>query len=1636
MRRAEKKLQFRMGRWGVRGPNGDGGGSSGGVQDTAGAGATGTARDAAAARSGGGGCGGGGGGPSQLEGMVQSLVFALKFLPFDAVPVAVVVSDGVGDYGGLLDYDSLIMQLCRHDIVVHCVLLEHSEDGGGGGGGRTSNVAAAHPFGFLPDWNGLAHLSAVTGGRLFDLDTLAAAAGVADSGSAGGMTATLPPLQLPPSSTPPAPRGLRPTKLQQLVLFRQSPLNPFSLEPLRRFWSSGAAVLEMPSRDLSRGLGPVTTAHGATPQHRPHQVAAAPGTDAVLPLAGSAATVATRSGAEVGAFREQVHAYSLRGVQLGRLVAMRCSEGFRVVELRVGGGGHTGSGIGDGLGMPAAAAIRQSGLSSSMRGMRAHGCGGSAGFGGRGGGGSGNGAVFAGCGHNSGVGLNMSAGAGGGRVSGRGAMVAVLVRFSLAWRHDVRVDYNMDFGVAPGTALATGQLADAACSAGGSATVKVEVAAGMDFLRRFQAVLQRGGSSGGGVCGGPSAGVAGLGARVGGLFFQLAPAVPSGGGRPWGVAGAGSGAPPHQSWEVAPNRLRLFLRALEEVDRGAAYIYRMGPGSAQLPAATAAPTLGVRRLQSQGGTMESRIVVGLAESSGGNATVAAAAAVAAATAAASRYDWMKDLRTSQWHRWFDVEYLEVIFRGDLAPLAEDAASAQVPGSEPDDGASTGSSAAGALANSASTAATSAASVAALPLVTEPAGPARQGAVGMRELGIVFEGAELEVADRNIDGYAPAPSSGDAPSAAAAAAAGTAATAVTGVKERCCERGSGASAFWKGSRTSGAALASRDIGNKQLLSDALAGWSSHVLTPALYLKIVAPHEVQPVADAPAIAAKLTNGGNSGAVAALAPAATMGGSAFCLLRVAWETPNLAVLHMGFFGVEAPTRAQIIAALTVHIWGSRDPATGAPAAAPFALSGSAGSVAAAAAAGLPSPTLQGLLHKINTGLSGLETTIAFQLAKGGATEQGRTNVGFERGGSRPVPSSLGGATAAQSTAAPTAAAATGGERAITLPVDFFRNVPFGKYVSTYLRRRRWVWELSCDVAWSPLVIRTLALARQNDGFVDIELGESRALMVKGVKVLPVRGGDGGGGGGGSGDSTGCGVGRSGGREPSGNDAPTAFDPQRMLLQYRAFAMGPRQLVTELLMEPQYGFVPDAPPDGGGWLSDSQLFDGLLAYVPRADLCVMAAFNTFAAVHELCAGSAQTAAPKSELPGWNSFEPATSASPDGCTAHQRHPQQPPLPPQPAPLSRDHLQQQRRHLPQPLQHQEQHHQQRRWRSVPDAQEAAWWLAAVEEDDGDETTSRVTVPLSLMHLLSHAEQRELALQMFHLADGAPAWLAQIGASDPGKDPAAAAAAMAAAAEDDCRCPAPARPPGVSPKPAPAEEDLVVEFGGGSLAAGEVRRRMGSGAAGGAFHRFTGSGSNSHNLKPDHRKGDVADVCLDSADDAPLRPGAAVGDMPPEAPQQLAAAAAGGRFPGMCATCHRCPRVSVEGTPPLVAGPEGARPNKQLYDMLERDLRALNDAEITWNVLPEQTPGLAPPEGGTGQDARGGGDHRGGAGGATANQQTAGAAAAAAMDESAAESRLRMRCQGCLFRANSASCLLGMSDAAGGSRGSSTTACSW
>lgn len=211
------------------------------------------------------------------------------------------------------------------------------------------------------------------------------------------------------------------------------------------------------------------------------------------------------------------------------------------------------------------------------------------------------------------------------------------------------------------------------------------------------------------------------------------------------------------------------------------------------------------------------------------------------------------------------------------------------------------------------------------------------------------------------------------------------------------------------------------------------------------------------------------------------------------------------------------------------------------------------------------EGLIHKVNAGLSGLETSIFFQLMlpespphpEAGRVVPSRASaiaapVLGQRPG--PYPTFCGGAS----------------KDLVAAPEDQFAGLSKGRHVASYLRRQRWLWSFACPDApsfggafadgvavagsdggcdsaeWTTCrkkIINSLARSRRADGFVLVDCQDNEALMVKGVRimlgVLPGEGGGhggdarGSGGGGGRGEEAGAKAGNDGEQEGARKDA-----------------------------------------------------------------------------------------------------------------------------------------------------------------------------------------------------------------------------------------------------------------------------------------------------------------------------------------------------------------------------------------------------------------------------------------------------------------------------------------------------------------------
>jgi hypothetical protein len=131
-------------------------------------------------------------------------------------------------------------------------------------------------------------------------------------------------------------------------------------------------------------------------------------------------------------------------------------------------------------------------------------------------------------------------------------------------------------------------------------------------------------------------------------------------------------------------------------------------------------------------------------------------------------------------------------------------------------------------------------------------------------------------------------------------------------------------------------------------------------------------------------------------------------------------------------------------------------------------------------------------------------------------------------------------------------------------------GRLLRAYLHWRRWVWEFGGHLHLSP-VVDVLARSKLARGFVLVHAGSLQTVLVRHVcRVLEV---------------------------------PGRRLPLTVLLQYRITLEPPHEVITELWMEPQYGFshAGVAPPSG------HHLFQELADEHSRADRRLLSTFNTF---------------------------------------------------------------------------------------------------------------------------------------------------------------------------------------------------------------------------------------------------------------------------------------------------------------------------------------------------------------------------------------------------------------------------------------------
>ncbi len=114
---------------------------------------------------------------TRVEQITQKCGLALSFLPSDAAPLIVLLSDCIFERKESILYDGVVMQLCRNGTAVHGVQLVPVHDplpnGMSGDGGleqhhvKSSSSNAFNAFGYVPDGDAIRHLCSVTGGAFF-----------------------------------------------------------------------------------------------------------------------------------------------------------------------------------------------------------------------------------------------------------------------------------------------------------------------------------------------------------------------------------------------------------------------------------------------------------------------------------------------------------------------------------------------------------------------------------------------------------------------------------------------------------------------------------------------------------------------------------------------------------------------------------------------------------------------------------------------------------------------------------------------------------------------------------------------------------------------------------------------------------------------------------------------------------------------------------------------------------------------------------------------------------------------------------------------------------------------------------------------------------------------------------------------------------------------------------------------------------------------------------------------------------------------------------------------------------------------------------------------------------------------------
>ncbi len=293
---------------------------------------------------------------TRVERIAQKCGLALSFLPSDASPLVVLLSDCIFDRKESILYDGAVMQLCRNGTVVHAVQLVPVHDplpNGMSGDGdlkqrQVKNSSNAfNCFGYVPDGDAIRHLCSVTGGAYFpSMDNLKHAASTTTGAAIlerqekrRGRVRSYSNGEFPQrddiyrckisnSYSMGDEGGVFSLSPRSLTVFQHSLLT--YLSPLS---AQSASILESPL-DMMVGGHNKWRWNNKAIGGGPAAAAAARHCNLYSPLPTMFSSLLFgEAGKYTGNVRhEHVLSYALGRVHLRRLLEIRCSEGFRIVD--------------------------------------------------------------------------------------------------------------------------------------------------------------------------------------------------------------------------------------------------------------------------------------------------------------------------------------------------------------------------------------------------------------------------------------------------------------------------------------------------------------------------------------------------------------------------------------------------------------------------------------------------------------------------------------------------------------------------------------------------------------------------------------------------------------------------------------------------------------------------------------------------------------------------------------------------------------------------------------------------------------------------------------------------------------------------------------------------------------------------------------------------------------------------------------------------------------------------------------------------------------------------------------------------------------------------------------------------------